>query len=57
MDNQVATTIAGKGGEAVAKRLKDSTLENKALIEKPNDAGWYVAVVRCNCEKKIAAAI
>ena len=55
---QVTSTIAGDDGEAVAKseenaKKKVSEKPNEGL-EKPADAGWYVAVVRVNCETRIA---
>ena len=53
--SQVTSTIAGDDGEAVAKseqNAKKKVLEkpNEGL-EKPADAGWYVAVVRVNPQK------
>ena len=50
IQSQVTSTIAGDDGEAVAKseqNAKKKVLEkpNEGL-EKPADAGWYVAVVR-----------
>lgn len=55
--NQVSSPYAGDDGEAVEKRQrKDISLPQKYL-EKPDNAGWFVAVVRCNCEKKIADEI
>lgn len=58
---QVTSSNAGDGGEAVAKSQgKAKKIEKKMPnegIEEPDDAGWYVAVVRCNCEKKIADSI
>ncbi len=58
IQSQVTSTIAGDDGEAVAKseqNAKKKVLEkpNEGL-EKPDDAGWYVDVVRVNCEKRIA---
>lgn len=55
---QVASTNAGDGGEAVAKsqELPLKSIPNGGL-EKPDDAGWYVAVVRVNCEVRIADSI
>lgn len=58
IQTNVTSTTVGDGGEAVAKS------EEKTKIVKPNeglnppkDAGWYVAVVRVNCEEKIAKSI
>lgn len=59
--SQVTSTIAGDDGEAVAKsdqnaKKKVPEKPNEGL-EKPADAGWYVAVVRVNCETRIADSI
>ena len=54
---QVTSTNAGDDGEAVAKSQKISTRIHKNIINKPADAGWFVAVVRVNCEKRIAESI
>ena len=48
--SQVTSTIAGDDGEAVAKSEQNAKKKvpekpNEGL-EKPADAGWYVAVVR-----------
>ena len=48
---------AGDGGEAVPKSKEKAKTQPNAGLEKPGDAGWYVAVVRVNCEEKIANAI
>ena len=58
---QVTSTIAGDDGEAVAKSEENAKKKvpekpNEGL-EKPADAGWYVAVVRVNCETRIADSI
>lgn len=58
---QVTSTITGDDGEAMAKSEdypygKTDRKPNQGL-EKPQDAGWYVAVVRVNCEVKIARSI
>ena len=59
--SQVTSTIAGDDGEAVAKSEQNAKKKvpekpNEGL-EKPADAGWYVAVVRVNCETRIADSI
>ena len=59
--SQVTSTIAGDDGEAVAKSEENAKKKvpekpNEGL-EKPADAGWYVAVVRVNCETRIADSI
>ena len=58
IQSQVTSTIAGDDGEAMAKSEENAKkmapkTPNEGL-EKPADAGWYVAVVRVNCEMKIA---
>lgn len=35
----------------------ESLANPEEILEKPVDSGWFVAVVRCNCERKIAASI
>ena len=60
--NQVLSPMSGDNGEAVAEsekmsllKLQVKQLENPSTeLVMPEDAGWYVAVVRCNCEKRIA---
>ena len=60
-ENNIQDTITnpseGCGGEAVEITSVGSFLGTAEDQEKPADAGWFVAVVRCNCERKIAAAI
>ena len=58
---QVTSTTTGDDGEAVAKSQGKA---KKKVVKKPNegldepdDASWYVAVVRVNCEVKIAKSI
>ena len=51
------STIAGDDGEAVQKTKYNPISVSSKKAQKPQDAGWYVAVVRVNCEKKIAADI
>ena len=55
---QVTSTNAGDDGEAVvgSQKTKKKKEPNEGL-SKPKDAGWYVAVVRVNCELKIAKLI
>lgn len=53
----VTSTIAGDDGEAVAECLRKAEEKQEKDIEKPADAGWFVAVVRVNCEVKIAESI
>ena len=61
IQTNVTSTTVGDDGEAVAKSLEKA---KKTVNKKPNegftspkDAGWYVAVVRVNCEEKIAKSI
>lgn len=54
---QVTFTIAGNDGEAMGKSEENAKNKQEKEIEKPADAGWYVAVVRVNCEKRIAESI
>ena len=61
IQSQVTSTIAGDDGEAVEKSEQNAKKKvpekpNEGL-EKPADAGWYVAVVRVNCETRIADSI
>ena len=55
--NQVPPPHAGDDGEAVLKSPQNKVSEDENEPQMPDDAGWYVAVVRCNCEKRIAEAI
>lgn len=57
IDNFVAAPIAGDDGEAVEITSVERLPKPKEILEKPVDSGWFVAVVRCNCERKIAASI
>lgn len=51
------STIAGDDGEAEQKTKYNPISVSSKKAQKPQDAGWYVAVVRVDCEKKIAADI
>ena len=53
----VTATNAGDGGEAMDKSLEKPCRKPNEGLEKPADAGWYVAVVRVNCEVRIADSI
>lgn len=61
IQSQVTSTIAGDDGEAVAKSEESAKKLTPKMpndgLEKPADAGWYVAVVRVNCETRIADSI
>ena len=58
---QVTSTIAGDDGEAMAKNEENAKemvpQKPNDGLKKPADAGWYVAVVRVNCETRIADSI
>ena len=58
---QVTSSIAGDDGEAVEKSEENAKemafKEPNEGLNKPDDAGWYVAVVRVNCETRIADSI
>ena len=56
-DNNVPALKIGDDGEAVSKIEKNEALETENEPKMPKNAGWYVAVVRCNLEKKIAQTI
>ena len=60
-DNHVSSLIAGDGGEAVSESEKNSISDpqdnQQNELQMPEDAGWYVAVVRCNCENTIGKSI
>lgn len=53
----VTSTIAGDDGEAMGKTAKKLSSDTPQRIVKPPNTGWYVAVVRVNCEKRISADI
>lgn len=65
IDLQVTSPNAGDGGEAMEQDENNASRGDVPIVAEtvnpepvmPRDAGWYVAVVRCNCEKKIADAI
>ena len=54
IQSQVTSTIAGDDGEAVGKSeanaKKMASKKPNEGLEKTDDAGWFVAVVRVNCE-------
>ena len=55
--NQVTAPTAGDGGEAVSGGHQTVSAEAPIKQDFPRDAGWYVAVVRCNCEVAIGRSI
>ena len=56
-ENQVPAPHKGDDGEAVSKTPQNKVPEAQIELKMPDNAGWYVAVVRCNCEKRIADSI
>lgn len=54
---QIPPSIAEDDGEAISRSGQKENIEPHDELQMPDDAGWYVAVVRCNCEKTIAEAI
>ena len=57
IENQVSATQMGDDGEAVLKNPQNEAFGHENEPKMPDDAGWYVAVVRCNCENTIAKSI
>ena len=61
IQSQVTSTIAGDDGEAMVKNEENAKemapQKPNDGLDKPADAGWYVAVVRVNCETRIADSI
>ena len=54
---QTPPPMTGDDGEAVLLRPQSEAFEAHFQPQMPDDAGWYVAVVRCNCEIAIAQTI
>lgn len=57
IENQVSAPQMGDDGEAVLKNLQNEALGHENEPKMPDDAGWYVAVVRCNCENTIGKTL
>ena len=57
IETHVPPTLIGDDGEAVSKKMKNEAPEAQIELKMPDDAGWYVAVVRCNCENTIGRSI
>lgn len=55
--NQVPAPMTGDDGEAVSKISKNEAPEPQNELKMPDDAGWYVAVVRCNCENTMGKTL
>lgn len=57
IENLVSAPQVGDDGEAVLKNPQNEAFGHENEPKMPDDAGWYVAVVRCNCENTIAKSI
>lgn len=57
IENNITNPSKGCGGEAVRSFSERGFADIDERLGKPADAGWFVAVVRSNCERKIAASI
>lgn len=57
IENQVSAPQMGDDGEAVLKNPQNEVLGHENEPKMPDDAGWYVAVVRCNCENTIGKTL
>ena len=57
IENQVSAPQMGGDGEAVLKNPQNEALGHENEPKMPDDAGWYVAVVRCNCENTIGKTL
>lgn len=57
IENHVPASLAGDDGEAVSKNPQNEASEVQNEPKMPDNAGWYVAVVRCNCENTIGQSI
>lgn len=57
IENQVSGSQMGDDGEAVLKNPQNEAFGHENEPKMPDDAGWYVAVVRCNCENTIGKTL
>lgn len=57
IENQVSAPQMGDDGEAVLKNPQNEAFGHENEPKMPDDAGWYVAVVRCNCENTIGKTL
>lgn len=57
IENQVSAPQMGDDGEAVLKNPQNEACGAENEPKMPDDAGWYVAVVRCNCENTIGKTL
>ena len=56
-ENQVPAPHKGDDGEAVSKTPQNKVPDTQIELKMPDNAGWYVAVVRCNCENTIGKTL
>ena len=57
IENQASAPQMGDDGEAVLKYPQNEAFGHENEPKMPDDAGWYVAVVRCNCEHTIGKTL
>lgn len=57
IENQVSAPQMGDDGEAVLKNPQNEAFGHENESKMPDDAGWYVAVGRCNCENTIGKTL
>lgn len=57
IENQVSAPQMGDDGEAVLKNPQNEAFGHENEPKMPDDAGRYVAVVRCNCENTIGKTL
>ncbi len=57
IENQASAPQMGDDGEAVLKNPQNEAFGHENEPKMPDDAGWYVAVVRCNCENTIGKTL
>lgn len=57
IENQVSAPQMGDDGEAVLKNPQNEAFGHENEPKMPDDAGGYVAVVRCNCENTIGKTL
>lgn len=57
IENQASSPQMGDDGEAVLKNPQNEAFGHENEPKMPGDAGWYVAVVRCNCENTIGKTL
>ena len=55
--SQSTSTLTGDDGEAMEKTPEKKTFKPNENLTEPADTGWFVAVVRVNCEARISHSI